>query len=340
MTAATAEATAADIRDRVSAALSASFLAAQADNPHDPTELSMSGLGGCTRAAAYQVAGTEPSNTPPPEEGRAAMLGEWIHNGLLPRLAAALGVNVAELEVEKPVVLRAAGIVIPGRADLAGDVVLDLKTVGEHRLQGVRRSGEYADHRQQVMGYALACFQAGRRVRWVVWLYIDRATGDHEVIVEPFTNAAALSVVERVREIRSYADEDPDSAPRDGRGPGFSFACDRCPWLRRCWGEDAVPGRVGVQKILAADAPGTVAAIELLDGARHRLSTGKRDEEFAKAVLEGKQAAQYGEWQLRYTRGRSGTDMDQVREHYEAIGEELPQKRGAPSIKVRKVGSS
>lgn len=328
-------AAAGEVADQVRAALRRTFLAAQADNPHDPVELSMSGLGGCTRRAAYQVAGTPPSDTPPAEEGRAAMLGEWIHHGMLPRLAVELGMELAEVEVEKRVILRAGGLLIPGRADLAGGLVLDLKTVTEGRLYGVRRLGEYYDHRIQVLGYALACHQAGYPVRYVAWLYIDRSSGDSEVVVEPFTNAAAMTVIRRVQEIRAYADQDPDEAPRDERGPGLSFACDRCPWLRRCWGEDAVSGETGAQRILAADVPGTERAALLLSDARRRKAAADRDEKFAKAILESTPSGTYGSAELYRQPGQMVADNEDIREGYERRGEEYPMQRAHPVLKVR-----
>ena len=319
----------------ITEAVAGAFLDESTARARKPHHLGLSALGGCTRAAAYAIAGTEPSDVPPPREGRAANLGTWEHNGLLPRLAARLG----EAAVEVPVVLRAAGLEIRGSADLVwhtpalGGVVVDLKTVGERRLHTVRRQGgPFRAHRQQVRAYALAVRQTGREVRWLVWLYMDRATGAEEVVVEPFTNAAALDVLDRARDLRRYADTDPDDAPREERGPGdpakgFSFACNECPWLRRCWGDDAVPGESGAQAVPVDDNPGIVRAIELLDDASRRKGEAEKDYDYAKALLARVRTGsrQYGHYKL--TRGRSYPKDDQhaaVRVLKE-MGVEVPQ---------------
>lgn len=294
----------------------------------DPTALSMSGLGGCTRAAAYSIAGTEPTDVAPPEDARQAMLGTWIHEHLLPGMARLAGPDAV---VEEPARLKAAGLVIPGTLDMAQpEIVWDLKSVKEWRLHGVRRRGTYSEHRVQVMGYALARYQAGYPVRWVTWLYIDRATGEIHVEVEPFSNAAALAVIERVEQIRYHA-EDPDRAPREGRGPGLSFACDRCPWLRRCWGPDAIPGEKGAQRSQSATIEGIAEALDVYARAAELSGPAEKDKEFAKLVLAGVPSGTYGGWVLK--RGKPGEMTD----HAEA--ERLLAERGIPVPKKKKAGA-
>lgn len=326
----TPEAVAASTRRLVTRAFTLENDARQAHR--DPTALTMSGLGGCTRACAYAIAGTPPSDVAPAEDARQAVLGVWIHEHLLPWLARLLGPDAV---FEQPVELRAAGLVIPGTLDLANPIgVWDVKSVREWRLHGVRRAGTYSEHRVQVLGYALARFQAGHPVKWVAYLYIDRSTGDVHVEVEAFTNRAALAVIDRVETIRFHA-QAPDQAPRDGRGPGLSYACDRCPWLRRCWGDDAQPGHTGVQQILAATPEGIEEALRLyIEGAAAE-SAGKKDKEFAKLVLANVPSGAYGRWELG--RGRPGEMLDQqrVRADYAARGEAPPMMPTAGRIIVK-----
>jgi len=329
----TADEVAGYTRTLVSGAFQAENTARQADR--DPTQLSMSGLGGCTRAAAYSIAGTPPTDVAPPEDARQAMLGTWIHEHLLPGMAAFAGPDTV---VEEPVRLKAAGLVIPGTLDMAKPkIVWDLKSVKEWRLHGVRRRGMYSEHRVQAVGYALGRYQGGHPVKWVVLLYMDRATGEVHVEVEPFTNAAALAVIERVEQIR-YHSEDPDTAPREGRGPGLSFACDRCPWLRRCWGDDAVPGQPGAQRSMAATIEGIAEALELYARAAEVSGPAEKDKEFAKLVLGGVADGKYGRWELK--RGKPGEQLDQgqVAADYEARGLLVPKKRTAGRIMVKPVG--
>lgn len=297
----------------------------------DPTRLTMSGLGGCTRACAYSIAGTPPTDVPPEEEARQAMLGDVIHAWFLPALAKLLGDGA---EVEKTVKLRAAGITIDGHLDLVWNgLVLDLKTVREYRLHGVRRHGTYSEHEAQVYGYALAEHQSGRPVRWVAWLYMDRATGEVEIRVERFTNARALAVIDRVENLTMFA-QDPDEAPREGRGPGLSYACNRCPWLRRCWGDDAVPGEIGAQRTIAMTDSGIEYALAMYAAAVELEGAARKDKEFAKAILEAVQPGQYGSWRYRIGNPGKSLDHDQVAADYAAVGQEPPKKATAGRVLI------
>ncbi len=301
----------------------------QADR--DKTRLTMSGLGGCTRAGAYSLAGTEASDVPPEEEARQAMLGTVLHDWFLPQLAALLG---DDAEVEKPVKLSAAGVQITGTLDLVWNgIVLDLKTVGEHRLHGVRRRGPYDEHRTQVYGYALGEHQSGNPVRWVCWLYLDRASGQIEVEVEQFTNARAFAVIDRVEKLTMFA-RDPDRAPREARGPGLSLACDRCPWLRRCWGDDAEPGNVGAQESIARTDAGIEFALALYKQAAETAGRADLDKKFAKAILDKVPFGRYGSWTYRRSKPGKVLDQAQVRAEYEAAGREVPEKQTSGSIIV------
>jgi len=230
----------------VQAAVSRAFTDESATRQRDPHHLGISALSGCTRFAAYAIARTPATDLIEAGEGRAANLGTWEHNGLLPRVADQFTGGITETTVT----LRAAGLEITGHIDLdVPHMVLDLKTVGEWRLQAVRQSGAFYDHIMQGAGYAVAKLQAGQPPRWLVILYLDRANGDEQAFVIPFTNEHVMMVIDRVAEIRRWAEDDPDTAPRRDAsgaarsGPGYSFQCNECPWLRRCWGSDAQPGQ-------------------------------------------------------------------------------------------------
>jgi hypothetical protein len=307
----------------------------QADR--DPTKLTLSGLGGCTRAAAYKVAGTPPSDRPLRDEARAALLGTGTHDWFLPALVRAAGPGAA---CEQPVVLHAAGLDIAGTLDFAhGPMVLDLKTVREWRLTGVRRrGGAYDEHTVQVLGYVLARIQEGHDVRYAVFLYMDRSTGEVEVIVEEVTNAAVLAVVDRVTTIARLAELDPDSAPREERGPGLSYACDRCPWLRRCWGEDAVAGQPGPQRRLADTPAGLELALTLYAEVAELEATARArrtDKDFAKLILNEVEAGEYGRWRLGRGRPRHMLDQQRARQILEEHGLEVPEQVTEPSLSVR-----
>jgi hypothetical protein len=345
--------TAEAVRARIDDAVAAAFRAATAARARPPHSFSMSRLGLCTRASAYALAGTPISDTPELEEGRASNLGTWEHEGLLPYLAAELGVDAG---TEVPVELHAAGLIIPGRADITAIHELgDLKTTGEHKLHKARRRNTCRpDHWVQAAGYALGRRQAGHDVHWLIIIYLDRATGDHETFVEPFDDAAALAVIDRVREIRRWADTDPDRAPRAGYarpwvderaprydGPGLGApdapgACDGCSWLRRCWGPTAVPGRVGAQRLKRTDRPAIEAALRLYDDATATISPAERDKDFAAAQLENVRPDVYGSMSLRWGAGGQHMDQAAVRAHYAELGLPVPMSPTRGSLLVRR----
>lgn len=342
-----APATAEQVADELRAATAAAFRAASAQRQRHPHHLGISSLGGCTRRAAYALARVEPSDDPPPREGRAANLGTWEHEGLLPRLAEQLG---PQAQTEVPVVLRAAGIEIPGTADLVRDpvVVEDLKTVGEHRLGRVRREGDpFYPHRMQAGGYALARLQDGHPTTWFGWHYLDRASGDEEIMVRPFTNRDALQVVDRVQTLVDWAAGDPDYAPRDERGPGLSFACDECPFLRRCWGEDAEPGQVGAQAVqVRSDADAVEQLARYLD-ARDRETAAKAEKKDAEAALSRTRFGTYGPvpdrpglaLEYRRDRGYQALDSKAARARLEELGEEPPTAYRQGNLRIKLVST-
>lgn len=321
-------------RKRLETATRQAFLNESAARQRPPWHFGLSSLGGCRKASAYAISRTAPSDPEiPVREGRAANLGTWQHAGLLPRLAEQLPGSQIEVKVR----LRLAGLVIPGSIDLDDpQTVLDLKTVGEHRLNGVVRSyAAYSNHRLQAGGYGLARLQEGRPPRFIAFHYLDRANGDECIVVERFTNAYAQEVMDRVDELAELALA-PDEAPRDERGPGLSFSCDECPWLRRCWGPDAEPGSTRALRV-HEDADIEAALLDY-DRARAIESAAKADKKLAEAKVEGARYGQYG--RATYGRGKEivGDDPYAAARKLKALGLDVPQgtKRGAIKIKVTK----
>lgn len=324
-------ATAEDERRELEAATRRAFVAESASRRRDPHHFSLSKLGGCRRAAAYTIAKTPPSDPDlPVSEGRAANLGTWQHAGLLPRLAE----QMPGARVEVPVTLRWAGLSIPGSIDLdKPSTVLDLKTVGEYRLSGVvRKYAAYDSHWFQAGGYGLARLQEGRPPRYIAFHYLDRANGDECIVVNPFTNAYAQAVTDRIEELVEMA-ESPDTAPRDERGPGLSFSCDECPFLRRCWGPDAQPG--DTRAVAVHDDPDREAALLLYDDARAREGQAKKDKDYALALLADTPYGQYGRG--NYGRGNPTVKDDpwaSVRK-LKALGLPVPRTTAKGSVKIK-----
>lgn len=303
----------------------------------DPTKLTMSGVGGCTRQNAYALAGTPASDVHNAEEARMALLGTGIHDWYLPALARAITVLTGYVcDVEQKVLLTVGDVRIRGQLDLAfGDVVVDLKTVREWKLNGVRRNGAFAEHHAQVFGYALARYQAGYPVRWVIYLYMDRTTGEVEVIAERFSQTAAQNVMRRIKEINAFAADDPDLAPREGRGPGLSLACDRCPWLRRCWGPDAKPGEEGPQVRIAETPDGLREILALYVQAAGVTGRAEADKKFAKLVLSRTTDATYDGYVLRRGDSIPMDDGAAMKAILTELGIPIPTKPKAGAISVK-----
>lgn len=303
----------------------------------DVHTLTMSGVGGCGRRAGYTLARTPVSEEPARGQHRAAVLGTGIHHIYLPALAAAAGGAL----VEVPMLLRVPGLDLTGTADWirvdpdTGDAeVGDLKTVREWKLHGIIRAGQATyQHRLQVWSYALAAAQAGYRVRWVWWLYLDRSTGQTEVVVEAFTNALGYAVVQRLTHLQQLA-RNPDAAERDYRGPGLSAACDGCPWLRRCWGDNARPGVTGPQKILAHSEASIITALDGLFHAAGASSTAEADRDFWKLVLTDVPDGAYGQFTLRRRRSGKALDQTRTRELLETAGLTPPMKEREAAMLV------
>lgn len=277
--------------------------------------LSMSALGVCDRQAAYRLAGTDPSDLQlsQDEEARQALIGVWIHAGLLPFLADVL----YDAQYEVPVELRVRvtddeEVVVPGTTDLycaaLGGGIIDLKTVGAHLSAAYGHTGARHDHRTQVHGYALAAQQKGLPVAWTAWAYLDRDTGETMWVIEPFGEDEAEAVRERVRHLHRAATT-PDGAPRSQRGPGLSVVCDRCPWLRRCWGPDARPGDTGALAVHSQDDIAFAARkyIEL----REQKSAIEKEMEKYGAMVGTPPQGHYGPVVVSY--GRSSQELDKKR---------------------------
>lgn len=316
-------------------ALSAAFLA-ETDADHHGLELSISGIGACTRAAVYRLAQIPPTDTPSMEK-RQANFGTWIHAGLLPRLAEQLG--AATTQLERKVTLTALGATVDGSADLyASDtgLLLDLKTIYAGGLTGIRRHGPPPAHRMQVDSYAAALTQTGAHVEATALIYLDRSSGESETIVTAYGPDQAEAVTRRLEDLERYAKINPNAAPRDERGPGLSIICDGCPWLRACWGPDATPGQTGGQRVLAYDQPSTAKAAAGYDAARTDESQAKARKDFYAAVLRGADAGIYDGWSLDYGRPSQRFDQARARALLAGLGIAEPKTIGAAPLQVER----
>lgn len=325
------------VRQALEQAIRRSFVAASTIRNREPHHLGLSALARCTRQAAYKLAGTEPSDVVLPDEGRPANLGTWQHEGILPHLVDEISGARKEVEIS----LRVAGQRLRGHADLlAPEIVFDLKTVMPYRLQLIRHQGPMPSHVLQLATYGVGLLQAGHSVRWLVLAYLDRASGDLEVVTLRFTNRLALQVIDRIFDLSRHA-QSPDEAPRadaDGNsmyGPGFGYSCNECPWLRRCWGPDAQPGQRQPRQYERPEVEALLHAY-----AEQRAARAEADQHMEEilALLEHTPHGVYGA--IRYGRNRDSKTNDPKAAYHllEELGIEIPQtwRTGAVSIRYVK----
>lgn len=299
--------------------------------------LTMSGLGGCPRQAAYRIAGVPPSDPKLLVEGEArqAMLGTWIHEGFLPAFAEVLHGADAEVPVELRVELdpgedgqRRAPLVIKGKTDCyttaMGGGVIDLKTLGAYMLGDVEHSELRSSHHWQVRGYATALWEWGFPVAWIAWLYMDRSSGEVLVESRPFTSQDTEETVDHVKRLHRFSAV-PDYAPRGERGPGLSAACDGCGWLRRCWGPDAKPGDTSALQV--HDREDIALAARKYKELAAEIKRLKEEQEVYGAMVGRPEAGVYGETVISYQRGREELISREAEELLRLHGITPPTKR-------------
>ncbi|MEV6401181.1 PD-(D/E)XK nuclease family protein [Streptomyces sp. NPDC051907] len=301
--------------------------------------LSMSGIGGCKREAAYRLAGVPPTDVElsDAEEARQAMIGTWIHSGLLPQFENVLAHADIELpvELEVEVPLPDGGtrrLVVPGTADcyshVMGGGVLDLKTVNAYRIGQIDHDGVKVSHRWQVRGYATALRQLGLPVAWVAWLYVDRSSGEVLVAIEPFGPDEEEETLEYVRRLWEMA-RAPDYAPRSERGPGLSWVCDGCAWLRQCWGPDARPGDSAALKV--HDEPEIAFAARKFKELGDQIGELTKDREKWGAMVGRPEMGAYrdeqGEMIIKYQKDGEEVDKKAAVEQLALLGGEVPMRK-------------
>lgn len=283
------------------------------------TTMGVSGLGGCGRLASYLAHETPPSD--PKGTHPAAVLGTILHTELLPIIAEYHG-------GQHEVAVRVNGI--PGHADLhVPSVVIDLKTVGDYSWQrALREHGMTQQQRWQVTGYAKGLIDAGHPIDTIVIVYLHRETGETTYYSEPYDPAVAA---EALAWYDWVAATDPTLVPRDERGPGLSVICDGCPYRSVCWPD-------GPATIVTEGGPTAIAdMLSLYREATDRITAAKKDQEFARAALDGTEPGPYGTYALRWKRGRTTLNQAAARAELEAHDLPVPTTVTRPSIDVQRI---
>ncbi|MFC5911817.1 PD-(D/E)XK nuclease family protein [Streptacidiphilus monticola] len=286
----------------------------------------------CQRRAAYRLAGTAPSDDP---DKRAAMLGTYIHEGLLHAARTRFGwlveTSVADHlirgHIDAVQLDEATARLLPKRlrpqvpADPAdGVTVEDIKTKSTRVWDRVVRYGATAAELRQLYTYARLLHTAGFEdvpgqrhlaklgpvpVRTLRLRFVNRDNGD-EVIQEfgydDWEAEAARWWVERLHDYPT-----PEDAPRDFDGPGLSTVCDHCAFRSLCWPPTDPPG-VAPQTVLVHDDADRAAALADYVRGHEIARRGEAIKQLARKKLDNAPAGIYGPNQLSWTGGNPVTE--------------------------------
>lgn len=273
---------------------------------YQQTAVGISELGGCMRQAAYKVSGAEPTDEDTSNHA-PAMIGTWLHEALLPRLAAASTDPGARIEV--PVQVTSGPLPLPGTIDLlTAKNALDVKTVSGWGWQRVLTEGPKRQHRWQLHTYGQAYVEeTGDPLDDVTLLFFARDSGEVMAHTEPWSPVVAAEALTWWAAAVEYGQTAPDAAPReDRRGPGHDIVCSGCPFRTRCWGPAS---EWPVQTQLAA-GPGLETMLGVLHAATRAKSQAEKDQAFAKDALAATDPGIYGRYRLRRGRGSAPMVVD------------------------------
>lgn len=309
-------------------------------------KLGASSVGECRRRAGYIYAGTTPSNVS--DNKRAAIIGTWLHKGLLDALRKEYGARI-EITVESDEVRGHADAYYPplsmlrelpgsiraARLDLPEEgIVEDAKTKSVYVMDRVRDYGPSRANLYQVHIYADLLRRGLHKHRHlpegplpvakIRLRYLCRDNGDEWVHEQPYDQAITDEAYEWLSQV--YEADGPDDLPRDHDGPGLSVICDNCPFLDLCW-----PVRDDGRKrqaVLIHDDDDVAAALSDYDRGRALEKEGKELKAKTRAMLDAAEPGQYGELVLSWSGGRPKSsedlDMDAVRALYAKAGLQLP----------------
>lgn len=128
---------------------------------------------------------------------------------------------------------------------------------------------------------------------------LNRAPKNSEYIHE-VTPAGEGEVVSLTTETGSYVAE--------------GYIVHNCPWLKACWGPEAVPGTSGVQKVILHEATDSTAEVvrqlEAYADASRMENDVKDRKKFARDVLLGAEPGRYGKYVLSWTPASTYETLD------------------------------
>lgn len=309
-------------------------------------QLGPSSIGLCRRRAAYEVHGTWPTDMA--DNMHAAILGTWLHEGILRVLAQQYGA-FTELEVTNGTLLGHADAYW-APADLAkcgpysgGElgVVEDVKTKSTRALDVVVRQGPSRHEWFQVHLYAHLLRTGGLAehphlptgeplpVDVVRLRYVGREYGQVVVHQRPYDEDVTKQALGWAEDV--LTSPEPEAMPRDLDGPGLSIICDNCPFKTACWNLDQLSDDRAPQTILAEDAPAITEALRAYADAAEVESTAKKRKAKARKMLDAADAGTYGAFKLSWSGGNPRPpepDPEAMIRILEGLSVDIPMRPG------------
>lgn len=315
----------------------------------------------CERRAAYVLFGVTASDC---SEKRAAILGTYIHEGLLGAARTEYGWlveravaddtirgHIDAVQLDEATAARVPARHRPKVAAEHGVIVEDVKTKSTYLWEKVRRYGPSAAELRQVYLYAdllrTTGFEDVRGQRYLAKLgplevarirfrFVNRDNGEEhieEFDFDPNEATRARWWVQRVRELKS-----PEEGRRDFDGPGLDAICDHCPFMTACWGLPESPGAAVQTVLIHDDADRAKALAEYVTG--HELALqGNRMKALARKKVDLSPAGVYGANELAWLGGNDvwAGDLQAMVDLHESAGLTVPmvpdEKRMVANLK-------
>ncbi|MGW7237067.1 PD-(D/E)XK nuclease family protein [Streptomyces sp. NPDC054804] len=309
--------------------------------------LGPSSIGLCRRRAAYEVHGTWPTDLA--DNMHAAILGTWLHEGILRVLREQYGAHT-ELELTNGVILGHADAYwapndprrrTPGTQAVDMGVVEDVKTKSTRALDVVVRQGPSQAEWFQVHLYAHLLRTGGLKdhpglptgeplpVDVVRLRYVGREYGQVVVHQRPYDEDVTTQALAWAEDVLDSSE--PEAMPRDLDGPGLSIICDNCPFRTACWNLDRLADDRAPQTILVEDTAAVTEALRAYADAAEVESAAKKRKAKARKMLDAADAGTYGAFKLSWSGGHPRPpepDPEAMIRIIEGLGVDLPMRPG------------
>jgi hypothetical protein len=309
----------------------------------------------CARRAGYLLHGRTPTDG---GEKRKAILGTWLHDGILDAAREEYGWLV-ERRVEDQTVrghidavqldsTTAARLPKRLRPTLPAEqtTVEDVKTKSTYQWDNILRYGASEAELRQVYLYAdllgTEGFASVRGQRQLAHLgpvpvgrirfrFINRDNGDDHIQEIAYEADRARRARWWVQQVRAAAS--PEELPRTFQGPGISVICDHCPFRTACWGPLGT-GRSPQSQLIHDDEERANALAEYAE-VSEQIKPLKDRQKFLRAQLDGSEPGVYGDNALKWSGGNPTKvdDVEAMAALYRRAGLEVPM---APDVAAMK----